>query len=92
VLWDKKSFIRTGMENENFINWGYEDNERIERAHKLKVKIFRVPGELFHLDHPRNDDVNFNQKFAEQNKIELKKIASLNPTELRNYVNTWDWV
>jgi len=91
VLWNKQSFIKFGMENENFINWGYEDNERMERAQKLGLKIFRVPGNLYHLDHHRGENDNFGQKFAKQNMSELKKIQSMKTDKLKEYIGAWEW-
>jgi hypothetical protein len=92
VCWNKKSFISFGMENENFIDWGCEDNERLERARKLKLKIFRVPGVLYHLDHYRDTSRNFEQKYYNNNVAELTKISKMNIDELKAYISTWDWI
>ena len=92
VIWSKKSFIKFGMENENFINWGYEDNERMIRAKKLGLKILRVPGPLYHLDHHRSDNDNFGQKYAKHNMDELHKIEKMGKYEIESYIKTWGWV
>jgi len=92
VLWNKQSFIKFGMENENFINWGYEDNERMLRAQKLGLKVFRVPGNLYHLDHHRNENDNFGQKYANHNADELNKVKKMKKDKLKEYIGTWEWL
>lgn len=91
VMWNKKTFIKFGMENENFKNWGYEDNERMSRAQKLGLRIYRIPGKLFHLDHKRDDKVNFTHKYADQNRKELGKIGKMSGKEIMEYIKTWEW-
>ena len=92
VLWNKESFIKFGMENENFINWGYEDNERMIRAKKMGMRIYRIPGALYHLDHHRNENDNFGQKYANNNISELNKIQKLEKDKLAKYIKTWEWL
>ncbi len=53
---EKSSYIQAGMENTNFYGWGMEDIERFSRWTNLGYAIYRSPGALFHLAHPRNDN------------------------------------
>jgi len=92
LFWNKRSFINFGMENQNFIDWGCEDNERMIRAMKLNLGITRVHGNLYHLEHPRNDDVNAGQQFYKQNVAELTKINKISKTKLVEYIKTWQWL
>ena len=95
VFWNKISFFRCGMENENFVDWGFEDNERLSRAKKLGLAIRKLPQyKLFHLDHVReerhnNDEI---QAFIKNNKVELNKIVDMSREELITYVKTWKWI
>ena len=85
------------MENEKFIGWGYEDNELIERFTKLDYKIGRVPGPLYHLDHPRKSVSSYNSlkkmfgyfknPILKNNKREFKKVKSMSKKELLKYVD-----
>ena len=47
------SYIKIGLENENFYGWGIEDGERYYRWKNSEYKTERVKGVLFHLSHPR---------------------------------------
>lgn len=48
-----KSYIESGLENEDFYGWGMEDGERFYRWENQGYKIKRVSGPLFHLSHGR---------------------------------------
>jgi hypothetical protein len=99
MFWNKKSFIAGGMENENFIGWGYDDNERVERFTKLGFKVGRVEGSLFHLAHPRKSISSFNSfkkiigyiknPHPRKNKKEFRKVKSMSKEDLREYVKSW---
>lgn len=86
VFWNKESFLKGGGENENFISWGYEDNERLIRFSKLGFKHTRLEGPLYHIDHVRsvNSDAyhgNFNI-----NEEEFKKVNDMDEQELKDYI------
>lgn len=91
LIWNKNSFMKYGMENENFIGWGCEDNERIIRAKKLGLEVHRMPGILYHLDHERTHDVTFGQEHYKENLAELEKVEKMNKENLEAYINTWKW-
>ena len=57
----------TGMENEKFYGWGDEDFERYKRWQNLGLKIYRAPGCMYHLSHPR--DMNGQYNSARQREI-----------------------
>jgi predicted glycosyltransferase involved in capsule biosynthesis len=79
------------MENENFIGWGCEDNERIIRAKKLGMSLHRVPGNLYHLDHTRHERENFDNDNYKNNVKELNKVNKMSQEELATYIKTWNW-
>jgi hypothetical protein len=99
IFWNKRSFIAGGMENENFIGWGYDDNERVERFKKLGFKAGRVGGSLFHLEHPRKSISSFNSikkiigymknPYPRKNKKEYRKVKSMSKEALSEYVKSW---
>lgn len=74
VMMNTSFFLRTGMENEKYYGWGHDDFDRYYRWKGIKAKMYRNPGYLYHLAHPRNLNSSFRDKdhteisFAELNK------------------------
>ena len=48
-------YIRMGAENEEFVSWAPEDNERYLRAKHHSLKYIRLDYPVFHLEHERNE-------------------------------------
>jgi len=88
---DKAMFYQCGLENENFLSWGPEDQERAYRVKKLGFNIRNVEGPIFHLDHERTPNSNHQHSQYERNQSEFKKIQSYSVQQLRNYIGTWPW-
>ena len=91
VFWNKESFIKIGMENEKFISWGWEDNERYERAKKFDLKIERTSGNLYHLEHRRLIDSSPKNPFINKNKQEFNRIKNMNKEQLIEEIKKWEW-
>jgi hypothetical protein len=91
IFWNKDDFIKGGMENERFISWGFEDNERFYRFNTLGYPLLRSPGNLYHLNHFRTPNSNHTHKFYNNNKSEYDRIRRMNRMQLQNEVSTWDW-
>ena len=91
-LMNRDSFLAYGMENEAFVSWGYEDNERILRAHKLGLRVRRTTGASYHVQHRRGPDSGPSNPFTESNARELQRLKSLTDTELRAEVADWPWL
>jgi predicted glycosyltransferase involved in capsule biosynthesis len=92
IAFKRSSYFRFGLENENFISWGFEDNCRISRMAKLGAKVVRVRGPLFHLDHPAStNSANTNHQPYFDNQREYMKVANMTPEQLTAYVNSWPW-
>jgi hypothetical protein len=92
VFWNRQKFIEVGMENENFLSWGPEDQERVERCMKLGYKWARVQGPLYHLEHARLQNSGDGHRFAKQNDEEFEKVKRFSPDELRSYIKGWSWI
>jgi len=91
-FFDKEKYNLAGLENENFISWGFEDNERINRLSKLGYIVSRSPGLLYHLDHERTVNSSPNHKYYGQNIDEFNKINNLSKSDLEDYIKTWHWI
>jgi hypothetical protein len=92
VVMNKKSFIRAGMENENFISWGPEDSERFNRYHILGLKVERINGPIYHIDHFVGENSSNKNKFFHQNEREFLKVVTRNKEQLEEMIRGWSWV
>jgi hypothetical protein len=91
VLFNRESFIRGGMENENLISYGPDDCERHDRFKKLGFRIKYIPGTLFHMNHFVGVNSSGRNPNFRANHAELAKIRGMSREELEAYVNGWPW-
>jgi len=91
IIWNKKKFIEGGMENEKFISYGYEDNERVYRFETLGYNIGRVKGNLYHMHHSRGKDSSVNHGLYMNNRLNYNKISQMNESELKQEIELWEW-
>lgn len=92
VVMKKSSFINAGMENENFISWGPEDSERYDRYHILELKVKRIKGKIYHMDHFVGPNSSTTHPHFHQNNKEHYKVKEMKKNQLREYVNSWGWI
>lgn len=91
VMWRQDAFIDAGMENEYMISYAPEDVERWERMHKLGIKVERIDGTLYHMDHFKGKDSSrLNPFFAESKRL-LDTYRAMTADELRQEVDSWPW-
>jgi hypothetical protein len=87
-----RSFIESGMMNEHFKSWGYEEMELYMRLIKLGYSVLRTSGLAYHLDHYRGSDSSANHEYFEHNQQEYHRILAHNPDDLRRYTLSWPWL
>ena len=92
IFFDRKSYINGGIENEKFVSWGKEDEERFIRFSKLGYKWKRLPGFAYHLYHTRGISSSNLNPLLDNNTEECRRIESLTPDELRGEIKTWPWL
>jgi predicted glycosyltransferase involved in capsule biosynthesis len=92
LFFNKNTYTKIGLENENFISWGHEDWERIGRIEKMGYKIFRVDGVLYHLTHHRTHNSSGSNPMYNSNGNEYGKVMSMDKKQLEEYINTWNWI
>jgi len=92
LFFNKEKYMEAGLENENFISWGFEDNERVGRLSTLDYRLSRVSGVLYHLEHKRTLNCTPEQPKYDNNMIEYGKIIKMSKEELIKYIKTWNWV
>ena len=91
VGYRKDSFLRAGGENENFISYGAEDFERAIRFEKLGLKIVRMAGAIYHLNHYIGIDSSKRNPHFDDNEKELARIEQLDAEELKQEITKWSW-
>lgn len=91
VLWNRDKYFEIGGENEYMISYAPEDVERYERAKRLKVKIFRTKGNLYHFDHWCGPDSSSTNPHFKKNKALLDHQRAMNEKQLWDYINSWPW-
>lgn len=91
VFLNRHDFIKAGMDNENFVSWGFEDNERPIRMEKLGYKVGRTSGQCYHIRHHRGPNSGPNNPYWKANDREFQKVKSMSKEDLENYIHEWSW-
>lgn len=87
-----KSYIDGGMENEKFISYGPEDQERGYRFKKLGYKVIWSDDYVYHMEHTRgNNSCDQNPMMAHNNKL-FESIKKMSTEELKSYYNNIDYL
>jgi predicted glycosyltransferase involved in capsule biosynthesis len=61
------SYIEGGMENEEFISYGPEDVERVNRFYRLGYKVLWLDKYVWHLEHSRDINSNDSNPYYKKN-------------------------
>ena len=91
VLWNRASYFKAGGENENFISFGAEDQERVVRAEKLGLSIERTKGCLYHLNHWVGVNSSTRNPYFIANRDEFEKVKGMDRAELEDYIKSWNF-
>lgn len=78
-------YKQLGGENEGFLAYGPEDNERYYRFEKLKRKIGCTNNCVYHLEHYRTPNSNAQNPNFKRNWELFEKIKRMSVSELENY-------
>ena len=89
VLFRRDVFMEGGMENEAFVSYGPEDQERNYRFRKLGFVSCRAKGLLYHLAHPRGVNSDDGHPFTDSNWAEFRRIKALSRSRLAAEVAGW---
>jgi hypothetical protein len=85
-FFDREEYIRFGMENENFVSYGYEDDERYNRFNTLS-HVARINDYVYHLEHVRTQNSWFNNPHIESNRFLWEKLKILPKENIIEYYN-----
>jgi len=91
-FFSREKYIEGGLENEHFIAYGYEDNERWYRFNTMGYNVGRLDAFVYHLEHARTANSWFTNPYIEKNKTLYEKIQEMNREELKEYYNNLDYV
>lgn len=83
-FFDREEYIRLGMENENFVSYGYEDDERYNRFNLLS-NVVRINDFVFHLEHVRSQNSWFTNPNIEKNRSLWGVLKMLDSEKLLSY-------
>ncbi len=91
-FFNREKYIEGGLENENFIAYGYEDNERWYRFNTMGYNVGRLDAHIYHLEHARTANSWFTNPYIEKNKNLYERIQGMNREELKEYYSNLDYV
>ncbi|TWA76362.1 tetratricopeptide repeat protein [Azospirillum brasilense] len=83
AFFERAALLAAGGYNERFVSWGYEDDEIVVRLRRLGLRVERVPGPLYHLEHARPENSTDRNPFIDANKAELERIQAMDAAALR---------
>ena len=87
-----KKYIQGGLENENFIAYGYEDDERYFRFHKLGYNVCRLDAHVYHMEHVRTNNSWFTNPFIQNNKNLHDTLMEFDKAQLQEYYENQDYL
>jgi len=90
-FFDTEEYKKLGGENENFIAYGYEDDERYYRFNLLS-SVARITEQVFHLEHGRTKNSWFNNPHCEDNKKLWEDLKVKGKKTLRKYYKEVDYI
>jgi hypothetical protein len=91
IMGRTESYRSIGGENENFRSWGPEDMERHNRILKLGLRLGRINGPIFHMEHERGKDSCEKNPYFRANNREFARMEKISVEDLRSEINDWPW-
>ena len=88
----REKYIEGGLENEHFIAYGYEDDERWYRFNTLGYNVGRLDAFVYHLEHARTANSWFSNPYIDNNKNLWEKLKGMNKEQLQEYYKEVDYV
>ena len=86
-FFDRAVYIGGGGENENFIAYAPEDEERAFRFMTLGYQVDRIDEFVYHLEHSRTPNSWYNNPHMKNNFALWEKLQQMNKQQLTDYYN-----
>ena len=90
-FFDTEEYKKLGGENENFVAYGYEDDERHFRFNLLS-SVGRIHEYVYHLEHGRTKNSWFNNPYCEDNKKLWETLKVKGKESLTKYYEEIDYI
>ena len=90
-FFDTDEYKKLGGENENFVAYGYEDDERHFRFNLLS-SVGRIHEYVYHLEHGRTKNSWFNNPYCEDNKKLWETLKVKGKKSLLKYYQEIDYI
>ena len=90
-FFDTEEYKKLGGENENFVAYGYEDDERHFRFNLLS-SVGRIHEYVYHLEHGRTKNSWFNNPYCEDNKKLWETLKVKGKESLNKYYQDIDYI
>jgi len=90
-FFDTEEYKKLGGENENFVAYGYEDDERHFRFNLLS-SVGRIHEYVYHLEHGRTKNSWFNNPYCEDNKKLWEILKVKGKESLTKYYQEIDYI
>tara|TARA_A100001011_G_scaffold7711_1_gene8866 strand:+ start:22149 stop:22988 length:840 start_codon:yes stop_codon:yes gene_type:complete len=90
-FFNTEEYKKWGMENENFIAYGYEDDERHYRFSML-TSVGRIDDFVYHMEHGRTSNSWFNNPYIEKNRDTWETLRVKGPEGLIKYYKEQEYV
>ena len=91
-FFDRDTYIKGGMENENFRAYAPEDKERFYRFTTLGYNVGRISNYIYHLEHSRGENSWFSNPHMNSNMTEWDKIQKMTKENLIEYYSTQNYL
>ena len=91
-FFNRKVYIKGGMENENFKAYAPEDKERHYRFTKLGYNVGRINNYVYHLEHSRGENSWFSNPYMDDNQFEWIKLGKMNKEQLIEYYSNQEYL
>lgn len=91
IFFNTKKYQNTGGENERFLSWGPEDQERYFKFNKLKFKITWKNNIIIHFDHERTPDSDYTNPHYKNNDLLFTTIKQMKHEEFIEYYKNADY-
>ena len=90
-FFNTEEYKKWGMENENFVAYGYEDDERHFRFSMLS-SVGRIDDFVYHMEHGRTSNSWFNNPYIEKNRDTWETLRVQSPEGLIKYYKEQEYV
>ncbi len=87
-----ESYINGGMENENFISYGAEDRERMNRFLRLGYKVEWSPFKVYHLEHSRGLNSSVQNTWYHHNEALYNRLNNMERDEIIEYYKNQEYI